>query len=280
MNIIPVQFRCTYTGNRWWSRYKEALLCDTRFLKVTTPWEKFTKVERNYSSTNSEVQSIGFFRQTMNYIPSGLEKIFPDLIEIYIQECNLLRVEQSNFKPFPELKALAIRGNRYLLTLERGLFDYNKQLIHINLFYNNFKHIDANLLDGMSSLNFFALQFNTCVNVTISNALKRGIVKTKLKLNCINPVVLQQHGEISARLNFHRKLRKEIQNCDKQLHDENNQMKQKNERNKIIISRFNKLHDDINSLSKQFYAPTDGSSLITSSAQLLKDKLQLDKSAR
>jgi len=227
MEVVGVRIKCIYLPDRWFQQDKKLISCEARFVKSTTPWEIFI-IRKNYSRTNNEVKSIAFMRQTVNYIPVGLEMIFPDLTEIYISECNLLRVDQSNFKPFTELKALSIRANRYLETLERSLFDYNKKLKYINLYCNNFKHIDADLVSGLSFLKYFELEHVTCLNITINGTLMTPL-KDLLKSKCQNPVVRRQQND---------------------------------ERNKIIISRFNKLHDDVNSLSKQFYVPTDGSSLI------------------
>jgi len=250
VQINALQIRCFYNRNQWYQQVRNSILCDVKFLKSTTPWETFEEAKINYSSTNSEVKCIAFFRMTVNYIPSGLEMIFPDLREIYIQESNVLRIDQLNFKPITELESLSIRANRYLEVLERGLFDYNKKLKYINLYYNNFKHIDADLVSGLSLLKFFELELVTCISMTISES-SMAPFKDKVKRKCQNPVVLQRHDEIVARQNFHRELGKQIQNFKKQIQNESKQMKQKDERNQITIKKFNKLHDDINSLSKQ-----------------------------
>jgi len=161
----------------------------------------------------------------------------------------LLRIDQETFKPFTELQALSIRGNLYLEVLERGLFDYNKKLKYLNLHQNNFMHIDADLVSGLSFLKYFELERVTCFNMTIRET-SMAPFKDKLKRKCQNPVVLQQHGEIVARQNFHRELENKFQNINEQLQDESKQM-QLTGSNQITINKFNKLHDDINSLSKQ-----------------------------
>jgi len=246
---VGIKNLCIYQTNRWFQQDQKSISCDARFVKFTSPWEKFTKVIKNYSNGNSEVKCIAFIRQTVNYIPVGLEMIFPDLKEIYLSECNLLRIDQETFKPFTELQALSIRGNLYLEVLERGLFDYNKKLKYLNLHQNNFMHIDADLVSGLSFLKYFELERVTCFNMTIRET-SMAPFKDKLKRKCQNPVVLQQHGEIVARQNFHRELENKFQNINEQLQDESKQM-QLTGSNQITINKFNKLHDDINSLSKQ-----------------------------
>jgi len=214
------------------------MCCEARFVKIKTAWETLS-IRTNYSRGNSKIEVISFDRQTLNYIPAGIDRIFPNLKEFLTQDCNLFRVEQKNFKPFTKLEALWIRGNLHLHTLERGLFDYNKKLKYINLYSNNFKHIDADLVSGLSFLKYFQLECVTCFNITIKGT-SMAPLKENFKIHCQDSAILQHHVDLVLRQNQH----ETMNNSMMQLREAVNQRESYN----LLFSR---LSADLYNLSKQ-----------------------------
>jgi len=242
---VAVRMLCLYVERKWFQIDKDIVGCNALLVKSTTPWETFNLIGKNYLGGNKEVKGIAFFRQTVNYIPAGLERIFPNLREIHIRECDLLSIDKGILKPFPDLEAITLAGNLHFDTLERGLFSFNKKLKNVNLQLNFFKHIDANVLVGFRSLKPLLLSQVYCTNFEISNPGKAPM-KQILGLHCQNAATEKYHLESVTRQIFHRRLVHEL----KRLQLKSKQLKQieNSKRNKIV--RFNKLVVDVISLSR------------------------------
>jgi len=233
--IIALRSLCVYRKDAWFQQNKKLMCCGARFVKIKTAWETLS-IRTNYSRGNSKIEAISFDRQTLNYIPVGIDRIFPNLKELFTQDCNVLRLEQKNFKSFPKLEALSIRGNLHLDTLERGLFDYNKKLKYINLYCNNFKHIDPDLVSGLSSLKYFELEYVACLNITIKGT-STAPLRENFQIHCQDSAILQHHIDLVLRQNLH----EAINNSMIQLREAANQ----HESRAILFSR---LSTDIHNL--------------------------------
>jgi len=252
--LVAVTIRCSYLDKRWFQRDKKLFSCETRYVKSTTPWGTFMKVKSNFSGGNSKIEIISFVLQTLNYFPAGLDVNFPNLKEIFIQECNVFRLEQPNFRPFTKLEVLSIRANLYLEVLERGLFDYNKKLKFVNLYYNSFKHIDADLVSGLNFIQYFELERVTCFNMTINGngtAISMAPFKPKFTRHCQDLGALKQHLDFSMRKNLHCKIEDELQSLIRELQSGIKELKQVNESTQSAIKSYGQLMLNITKLSKE-----------------------------
>jgi len=171
-----------------------SIACEASKLKVINPNEKVTQALNNYAAGNDQVRTLYIYKQTMNFIPSGIEKVFPNLRGFLFTENDVVRVFQSDFKPFPELRGLWLRGNKRLDVLERDLFKFNKKLYYLNLWNNNFKFIDANILDGFSSLSVIDLNANPCIKMASFNE-ETSRYKKALTRKCQNAKILAMQTE-------------------------------------------------------------------------------------
>jgi len=195
-----IQLDCDYkTDHSFFDIHEHgSIACDARNLRVTTPNEKITQASTNFQNGNDKVRALRILKQTFNFIPSSIDKLFPNLRGILIEDSDVFRVFQSNFKAFPELRGLWLRRNKWLEVLERDLFKFNKKLIYINLCFNNLKHIDANILDDINCLSTIEFVWNPCVDMNVANEPMTAL-KVKFQQNCQNGNVLGSHEDFKKK---------------------------------------------------------------------------------
>jgi len=173
-----IKLECDYKIEDIPNGEKNVLHCNAKNLRVNKPKEK-VRLARNFFFEYKDVKEFRVNRQTMNYIFSGLDKFWPKLMYLSFIDCDVLRIFQADFKPFPKLLAIWLRGNKQLDVLERDLFKYNRKLAYLNLYNNNLKHIDSRIFDGLTSLTFVELVKNFCIGVYFVNGsmseLKKNI---------------------------------------------------------------------------------------------------------
>jgi hypothetical protein len=115
------------------------------------------------SKSNRDVELVNAFKKNIQYFPSGLGMLFPNLKGINMNSCGLKEVSQDDLRPFSKLSALHLDSNEIQI-LENGVFDYNPGLTVIDLDSNKLVHIDSNVFMRLTKLVFLGLNLNTCVS--------------------------------------------------------------------------------------------------------------------
>lgn len=128
----------------------------------------------------------------LEFLPSGIEKFFPNLEKIAIVETGLRAITSDDLKEFPKLKSLILRNNK-LSEIDSNLFEFNQHVEHIDLSGNELKFIGTNVLKPLANLKKINISNNQCANETASDPSEIKKLKVRLNENCRHP----QH-EISA----------------------------------------------------------------------------------
>jgi hypothetical protein len=115
-----------------------------------------------YHSKN--VKSLWFEEQTMKFMPKGLEKLFPQIEQIYIWSSKLKELTKEDLAPFPILKNLLIHYND-LETLPSNLFEANPELIHVRFESEKLKFVGENILSPLKKLTLADFSDNPCINM-------------------------------------------------------------------------------------------------------------------
>lgn len=154
-------------------------------LVVTTSNTTVSKVNGNSSpDVNRHILSIQ--RQTLHYIPNGIAKLFPGLLSLDISDSNLKVIKQANLKPFNKLQELALVHND-LETLDADLFDFNTELVFLNLAYNRIKFVGENVLTPLTKLQSALFNGNICVDASETKGNFTSL-KTTFRLQCVKKV--------------------------------------------------------------------------------------------
>ncbi|KAG5667328.1 hypothetical protein PVAND_015312 [Polypedilum vanderplanki] len=110
-----------------------------------------------------DVTGIHIKDKILEYFPSRLDKLIPNLLGLSIQNSKLKEINQNDLKQFPKMQHLFIIQNQ-LTVLEKDLLKFNPDLTYINLKENMIKTIDSNIFDGLTKLYKIVLLKNECVD--------------------------------------------------------------------------------------------------------------------
>jgi len=177
---------------------QDQIICDVKNANITEPNVHVTQALVNHAGGNDKIRGWKVFSQTMNFIPSGMDNVFTNLKCLWFEKCDLLRVFQSDFRPFTELRGLHLRSNDRLSVLERDLFKHNKKLYYLNLYNNGFLHIDPNTFGCLSCLTSIEFSASTCISVYFANE-PMDILKQKFIDDCQDEELYQEHQEFKRK---------------------------------------------------------------------------------
>lgn len=126
--------------------------------------------------------------KTVYYIPSGLEKIYTNLIGISIGYCGLKEIRQSDIKAYKKLTHINVVGED-IGSLEEGLFDLNPSIKYIVLYNCRIFHIHSTIFDNLNKLITLQLGANICIDKSKGNCAEgvKDLIKT-VKDNCTHAI--------------------------------------------------------------------------------------------
>jgi len=142
------------------------------------------------------VTGIYAYGQTIQIFPNGLNNFLKNLKAIWIFNCQLKEIHQSDLKVFPNLVYFDLYRNG-IEVIEEGLFDFNLNLQLIGIQESKIIHIDPNVFDHLTKLSNFWFYSVPCVDQTISNSTDKVQEVIKIvKSNCSNSEFLSLDNQI------------------------------------------------------------------------------------
>lgn len=104
------------------------------------------------------------FREDGNlqYVPTNLVDIFPNLKGLLFYESPLLRLLASDLEPFPNLVGIFSRGGQFT-SIEGDLFQHTKKLKRVELQVGKLQNVGENILSGLNELTEARFVANTCI---------------------------------------------------------------------------------------------------------------------
>ncbi|XP_070508968.1 putative leucine-rich repeat-containing protein DDB_G0290503 [Chironomus tepperi] len=136
--------------------------------------------------TNDQV--LGFYagQKTLKYFPKCLNFYFKNLQKIYIDNCKMDVIHQSDLKPFTKLTHIYIVDS--IKVIEDGLFDYNSNLEWIGLSGSKIIHIDSKVFDHLTKLTTLWLSNVPCVRKEAHSSRQdvEDVIKL-VKSQCTSP---------------------------------------------------------------------------------------------
>jgi hypothetical protein len=135
--------------------------------QITSPGVKVTAATGNHINSSMIHASVRSFysdssSHTINYFPSGLNDVFPNLEAIGIRHSKMIEVHQSDLRPFTNLRLLELSNNG-LKTLEKDLFKYNTKLEAVYVHNNKITSIYPTVFDRLQKLTYLFVKGNECV---------------------------------------------------------------------------------------------------------------------
>lgn len=104
-----------------------------------------------------KITALNIDSATVEFIPFGIKKHFPNLKALHISSCGLLSVNKKNLKELGNsLEALSLTWNK-LVSIDADLFQYNPNLKAVWLYNNPFRHIDPEFFTYLKNLRNLAV---------------------------------------------------------------------------------------------------------------------------
>jgi Leucine-rich repeat (LRR) protein len=127
--------------------------CVAQSLVITDRNQTITSINGQTRSFYHEknVKGLYFLDQTINFIPKGLEKLFPQIEAIYVHRSNFKELKKEDLAQFPMLKNLWLNNND-LKTLPANLFEANPEITHMSFYKNKLKFVGENILSPLKKL--------------------------------------------------------------------------------------------------------------------------------
>lgn len=182
INVGGFNLECTF-GTEDWNFGAAGKTCYMKNVVVTAPNQMVTSVNSRSGLKDSEVKLIRADFQTINFIPSGIEKYFPELLGVAIMNCHLKSIEKSDLKTFDKLIYLHIASND-LETLPNDLFEFHTELRTIQAYNNKLKYVGENIFAQLKSLQYAQFSNNICINPDDSLSHQIPALIQELKVKC------------------------------------------------------------------------------------------------
>jgi hypothetical protein len=204
-----IVIECKYTI---WTNKQCNLIKDPNITERDTVVTIATGNDEN--SMNHANVTVFFSRNdyTINYMPRGLNDLFPNLVTIWIQNCHLKEIRQTDLQPFRKLRKLYLNKND-IETIERDLFKYNPKMQRIGLSDNKITRVDPNVFDHLNELRRLGMYGNKCADgyannrtqilkfiskVTEQCTIKNWMKKIKQEVTKISDQVESQNENIKS----------------------------------------------------------------------------------
>ncbi|KAL7013363.1 hypothetical protein ACKWTF_015352 [Chironomus riparius] len=146
---------------------------------------------------NENVVAFQISGGTAFYAPKNVEKYFKNLKAIAYQSCQLKEIHQDDLKAFPQLLDLYLTGNQ-LQVLEQGLFDFNPDLVYVNIGTNKIVQIHSNIFDNLKKLTQIYLSGNTCLSKDATDPSQIKELIQEVSSKCQNSEFLNLESKIKS----------------------------------------------------------------------------------
>ncbi|KAG5668308.1 hypothetical protein PVAND_016254 [Polypedilum vanderplanki] len=185
--VSAVEINCEFRNISWGGVglfYDCNLQNDPR---ITSLYTAVTVVNGNHQLPMNNEKVQGFTSQSssqiINYIPHGLDKFFPNLISIDINDGRIKEIHQKDLEQYPKLKILDLFEND-IEYLEKDLFKFNTELQIVWIYNNKITQIYPTIFDHLNNLKRLWLTNNKCINKNKED--RSGVLELikEVKENC------------------------------------------------------------------------------------------------
>lgn len=150
--------------------------------------------QHEMGKSNNDVKVLELKDAALQYIPSGLHNIFPKLMILYVFDCRLREIAQTDLLGLENLKGLAFSNNQLTL-LPDDLLVNMKQLRLFSISKNPLGFVSSKLLDSIPDEQWMILKFqdNATIDVIYDPYHEEKGLKSVQKLkkhidaNCFPP---------------------------------------------------------------------------------------------
>ena len=181
--VVGYDLKCEVIKEPWYL-VGEIEFCNAKSVNIRSMNEEITSVNGRTEPTS--LQGLWISDQTVNYLPKGIDKFFPDLKGLGVQSSKLKSLTQDDLKSLPQL-VYANFLNNDLESLDGDMFKFNPKLRNIHFSMNKIKYVGENLLNLLKDLQFIRFASNICININAETSPEIPALIRKLKTQCKFP---------------------------------------------------------------------------------------------
>lgn len=146
-------------------KVKEIYKCKVQNLTITSAALQITSTEGDQKANKSS-EDVGVLlieNQVCHFLPKNLDKHFPGIYHLDVNNSELKAVTADDMEMFPRLQHLFIRNNQ-IEVLPHDLLRHNPLLTFVNFNRNRIRIIDPTTFDLLPQLVSLSLEGNICVD--------------------------------------------------------------------------------------------------------------------
>jgi hypothetical protein len=182
-SITALVVECVYKSENEWQANEYTYNCDVQnqdMFKGSNVTIERSLGTHDRLKTNDDVQGFKLMSASkLTKFPANLERVFKNLILIYIRNSELSEITSDDMQSFFSLKFLYLYSNRKLNILRSGTFDNNPHLEVVDLEGSQIMHIDATVFSSLYELRALDLSDTSCD--TLGRQSNREQVRTILQ---------------------------------------------------------------------------------------------------
>jgi Leucine-rich repeat (LRR) protein len=133
--------------------------------------------------SNNDVQMFAILNQNCPVLPQGIEKFFPNIRTIFVQNSKLTKISSPDLQPFSNLHDLMLSDN-LIENLPSNLFETNPSIQFVRIDNNKMAKVGANIFDPLINLSLVSFEGNVCINQAAVGSEAITALKETLSLNC------------------------------------------------------------------------------------------------
>lgn len=149
ININTAGIDCKYLSCTFFiMRSQYFYCCEVQIpIEITSPNQTVKSITGTHIKdyTNWKVTGLIFHNKTVNFVPHGIEKNYPNLRILIIESCRLKTIKKVDIEKLINLEVLLLKHN-HLTTLDSDLFASNIKLQALSLKNNSIQTVGSDLL--------------------------------------------------------------------------------------------------------------------------------------
>lgn len=167
-------YNCEFKTDSWEVEgiiAEDFYICQVTDAEIDTPGTileaKFFDGVHKEGKTNEDVKMLQFVELGIKYFPRGLDKIFPNLVGIDIDKCQLMEISNNDFEGLRHLEYLFLYKNK-LTSLPTDLFVNMSKLKAVDFSDNFIDVMSSRILKPVQNNSPFWISFSANKNISHS----------------------------------------------------------------------------------------------------------------
>ena len=171
--------------------------CKAQTVSITSRNEEVTSVDGRTDSTS--LTGLWFNNQTVNYLPKGIDKFFPNLKALVVSSAQLKSLTQVDLKSLTQLVFVNFVGND-VESLDGDLFEFSPKIKFLGLSSNKLKYVGDNFLSNLKDLQASYFGKNPCIDFRANSSSEIPALVQKLKMQCNLSVLINENEQLKKEI--------------------------------------------------------------------------------